>query len=152
MRRESRGMGGKNMTGPLSALLVRDHPDFFAPLKRTLWELCVETYSVETCKETEGFIAQYKPPIISTESALRDGSWLSILKIVEADDVPVIIVGGIPHARSPVSPRQMGAFDVLAPPFEHETLGCVVKSAERVGRRWRDAPARSAVASPWIST
>ena len=87
--------GGDNMSKHLLALLVHDHPEPFESLKQTLKDLSVETYSVESCKDAEDFIAQCKPQVIFTQCALPDGSWVSILNQSEAANVPldVIVVG-----------------------------------------------------------
>ena len=130
----------------LFALLVHDQPEPFESLKQALKDLSIETYSVETCKEAADLIAQCKPHIIFTESALRDGSWVSILNLAEVSDVPlnVIVVGAIPDTRFYMSVMERGAFDFVAPPFEHEPLEFVVRSAELDARRRREATALAA--------
>ncbi len=135
------------MMDHLFALLVHERPEPFNHLKRILWELCVETYSVSSCKEAQELIAQCKPHVIFAESALADGSWLSLLNIAEADGVPVnLVVGANPKTPESVSMIDRGAFDCIAPPFEHEPLSFLVKSAELDTRRRRQAAARAAAA------
>jgi DNA-binding NtrC family response regulator len=132
----------------LFALVVHGDDEPFVSLKRTLWELSIETYSVETCEEAGQLIAQCKPHVIFTGAALQDGSWLSILNMAEAVDVPlnVIVVGSTPNMRNYVSVMERGAFDFLAPPFEHEPLDFVVRSAHLDACRRREAAARIPVA------
>lgn len=136
------------MSDHVFALLVHSHHEPFESLKRTLWDLSVETFSVETCEEARELIPQCKPHVIFAENALSDGSWLSILSIAEAADVPLslIVVGTVPNTRSYLSVMERGAFDYVAPPFEHEPLEFVVRSAELGARRRREALARAAEA------
>ena len=136
------------MSDHVFALLVHSHPEPFESLKRALWDLSVETFSVETCREARELIPQCKPRVIFAENALPDGSWLSILSIAEAADVPLslIVVGAVPNTRSYLSVMERGAFDYVAPPFEHEPLEFVVRSADLGARRRREALARAAVA------
>ena len=86
------------MSENLLALLVHGHPEPFGSLKRTLRDLSVETYSVESCKETEDLVSHWMPPIIFAEEFLVDGSWVSILNIADSAAVPlsVIVVGAVP--------------------------------------------------------
>lgn len=130
------------------ALLVHDHPEPFESLKRTLRGLSIETYSVTTCKEAANLISQCKPHIIFTDDSLVDGSWKSILNIAEAADVPlnVIVVGAVPDSALYLSVMERGAFDFVAPPFEHEPLSFVVRSAALHANRRREALAHAAVA------
>ncbi len=136
------------MTDHLFALLVHEHAEPFSHLKRILWELCVETYSVSTCKEAQELITQCKPRVIFAESAMADGSWLGLLNVAEAADVPVslVVVGDRPNSRESVSVVDRGAFDCIAPPFEHERMSFLVKSADLDTRRRRQAAARAVAA------
>jgi len=85
----------------LFALLVHDQSEAFRSLKLALKDLSVETYSVGTCGEAERLISQCAPQIIFTESSVADGSWVSIVNMAEAADVPlnVIVVGTVPDMR-----------------------------------------------------
>ncbi|MGA2983931.1 MAG: response regulator [Terriglobia bacterium] len=137
------------MSEHLFALLIHDHPEPFASLKRTLRDLSVETYSVATCKEAEDLISQCQPHIVFTESSLEDGSWVNILNTAEASNVPlsVIVVGAVPDTRHYVSVMERGAFDFVAPPFEHGPLNFVIRSAALDAHRRRQALAHAVVAS-----
>jgi DNA-binding NtrC family response regulator len=130
-----------NMSDNVLALLVHGHPEPFESLTRTLRDLSVETYSVESCKETEDLISHCKPPIIFTEESLVDGSWVSILNIADSTDVPlsVIVVGAVPDMHQYLSVMERGAFDFVAPPFEHEPLNFVIRSAALNTHRRREA-------------
>jgi FixJ family two-component response regulator len=59
-------------------------------------------------------------------------------------DVPVnvIVVGNQPDTRHYLSVMERGAFDFVAPPFEHEPLSCVVRSAAQDVHRRREASAQ----------
>jgi len=131
----------------LFAVLIHDHREPFESLRRILRDLSIETYSVSTCQEAEDLISQCKPHIVFTESSMVDGSWLSILNMAEEANVPlsVIVVGALPDTRHYVSVMERGAFDFVAPPFEHESLNFVVRSAALDAHRRREASARTVV-------
>ena len=135
------------MTEHLFALLIHDHPEPFEALKRTLRDLSIETYSVASCKDAEDLITQCKPQIIFTDGSLLDGSWLSVLNMAEAADVPlsVIVVGAFPDTRLYLSVMERGAYDFVAPPFEHEPLNFVVRSAALNAHRRREASSPASV-------
>lgn len=129
------------MSENLFALLVHDHLGPFESLTRTLRDLSVETYSVESCKEAEDFVSHCRPPIIFTGKSLVDGSWVSILNIADSADVPisVIVVGAVPDMDLYLSAMERGAFDFVAPPFEHEPLNFVIRSAALDTHRRKEA-------------
>ncbi len=124
----------------LLALLVHTHREPFAALRRTLHDLSVETYSVSSCKEARDFIAQCKPQLVFAESSVADGSWLSIRNMAEEEEFPlnVIVVGHIPDTKHYISVMERGAFDFVAPPFEHEPLRFLIRSAARDTYRRRE--------------
>ncbi len=133
------------MAEHLFALLVHNRSESFESLKRTLKDLSVETYSVATCKEAAALIAQCRPHVIFTDKSLADGSWASILNIAESADVPlsVIVVAAHPDTRLYVSVMERGAFDFVVPPFEHEALSFVTRSAALHAHRCRNALAHA---------
>ena len=83
-----------------------------------------------------------EPHAIFTENAVADGSWIGILHMAEAAQAPlsVIVGGALPDTRLYLSVMERGAFDFVAPPFEHESLNFVVRSAALntnfVAKRW----------------
>ncbi len=135
------------MRGNPFVLLVHEHPEPFDSLKRVLKDMSVDVYSVRTCKEAEHLISQSKPQVVFSESALRDGSWVSLLNLSETANVPldVIVVGLLPDTKLYTSVMERGAFDFVAPPFEHEPLNFVMRSAGLDVRRRRQAEACVAV-------
>jgi DNA-binding NtrC family response regulator len=135
------------MSEHLFAVLIYDRPEPFESLRQTLRDLAVETYSVATCEEAKDLISQRKPHIIFTDSSLGDGSWISVLNMAEAAEVPlsVIVVGTVPNTRHYLSVMECGAYDFVAPPFEHEPLNFVVRSAALNAHRRREASARAVV-------
>jgi DNA-binding NtrC family response regulator len=139
-----------NMTDHLFALLVHEKSETFEQLRRVLWELSVETFSVRTCKDAQDLITQCKPCVIFTENALSDGSWLSLLNTAEAAEVPVSLIvvgkGTVPDTHAYVSVLDRGAFDYITPPFDHGPLSFLVRSADLDTRRRREATARAEVA------
>ncbi len=137
------------MSEHIFALLVHDQPEPFESLKRTLKDLSVETYSVGTCKEAEDMIAHCKPQVVFAERAVADGSWVNISKMAEAADVPlsVIVVGTYPDTRLYLSVMERGAFDFVAPPFEHEPINFVIRSAALHAHRRREASVQASLAN-----
>ena len=136
------------MSEKLFALLVHDHPEPFASLKQTLEDLSVGSYSVKTCKEAGDLISYCKPPLIFTESAVADGSWANVLNTAEEAEVPlnVIVVAAQPDPQLYMCVMERGAYDFVAPPFEHEPLNFVIRSAALNTYRRREALAHAAVA------
>jgi len=134
------------MSERLFALLIHDGREPFEDLRRTLKDLSVETFSVETCQEARELIAQCKPQLVFTENSLADGSWVSIQQMAEDADVPlsVIVVGS--DSRNYLSVMERGAFDFVAPPFEHEPLNCVVRCAAAEALRKREVSAQRSFA------
>ncbi len=137
------------MIDRLFALLVQNRPEVFEPLRMALRDLSVEAYSVATCQQAYDLIPQCKPQIIFTESFLVDGSWISIAEMAEVANVPlsVIVVGAVPDTRLYLSVMERGAFDFIAPPFEHEPLEFVIRSAALNTSRCRKAMAKAAMAN-----
>jgi FixJ family two-component response regulator len=74
--------------------------------------------------------------------------WVSILNIADSADVPlsVIVVAGHPDTRLYVSVMERGAFDFVVPPFEHEPLSFVTRSAALYTQRRRIALAHAGTA------
>ena len=136
------------MNNHIFALLVHDRTEPFEGLKRTLKDLSVETYSVGTCKEAMDLITQCKPQVIFADSMVADGSWLSIANMAEQADVPasVIVVGAVPNTKLYLSVMERGAFDFVAPPFEHEPLKFIIRSAALQSHRRRETAAQAMAA------
>ena len=136
------------MSDHLFALLIHDKSEPCESLKRTLRELSIETYSVSTFREAKELISQCKPQVVFTESSLPDGSWVSIFSMAEMAKLPlsVIVVGATPDTRFYLSVTERGAFDFVVPPFEHESLKFVVRSAAINAHRHRKASGRTLVA------
>ncbi len=137
------------MNEHLFAILVHSRSEPFESLKQMLKNLSVETYSVATCKEAESLISQCKPHMIFTESAVTDGSWVSVFNLAEAADVPlsVIVVGTFPDTKCYLSVMERGAFEFVAPPFEREPLDFVVRSAALHTRSRRNMVAQAIASS-----
>lgn len=133
------------MNEHLFALLIHAQTEPFESLRRVLRELNIETYRVETSREAHDLISQCKPHMVFTERWLMDGSWLTISDMAEAANVPVsvIVVATVPDTRLYLSVMERGAFDLVAPPFEHEPLGFVVRSAALHAHRRREALAHA---------
>ncbi len=127
------------------ALLVHDNPDCFEPLRSTLKELSVGTFSVRTCSEAARLIVQTEPCLIFTDASLPDGSWVDILNQAEAAEAPVcvVVVGTTCGGRLRTSTMRLGAFAFVAPPFALYSLGHIVHLARREVRNRREAMAHS---------
>jgi DNA-binding NtrC family response regulator len=125
----------------LFALLIHNHPEVFQSLNQTLWNLSVETYNVETCKEAEELVPQFKPHLIFADVSVWDGSWTYILNLADGGDVPlnVVVVGHVPDAQEYRSAMDRGAFDFVAPPFELALVDFVVRAAATDARNRSEA-------------
>ena len=136
------------MSNHIFALLVHNRMEPFEGLKRALKELSVETYSVRTCKEAINLMTQCRPHVVFADAALTDGSWLSIANLAEQAEAPVsvIVVGTVPNTKLYLSVMERGAFDFVAPPFEHEALNFIIKSAALNTHHRRDAAAQALAA------
>jgi DNA-binding NtrC family response regulator len=141
-------LGEAIMGNHIFALLVHDRMEPFADLKQALKELSVETYSVGTCKEAVELMTQCRPHVIFADAALADGSWLSLANMAEQADAPVsiIVVGKVPNTKLYLSVMERGAFDFVAPPFEHEPLHFIINSAALNTHHRREAAALAAAA------
>ncbi len=136
------------MTDRVFALLVHDRPETFSALKRVLGDLGVETSSVTSCQEAKHLISECKPHVVLTEDALADGSWMRIQRMAEDSNVPlnVIVVSPLADTKQYISAMERGAFDFVAPPFEHEPLKFVVRSAALDADRRRQGSLQSLMA------
>ncbi len=128
------------------ALLVHSRCEPFQSLKQSLRDLSIETYSVATCREAEELISQCKPHIVFTDASLVDGSWERILNFTDTRNVPLslIVVSAVVDTRLYLSVMERGAFDFVVPPFEHESLNFVTRSAALATQRRREALASAA--------
>ena len=133
------------MNDRLFVLLVHDDPEPFATLRQALRQMGIETFSVATCQDAKQLISQCKPHIVFTGDAVADGSWLRVLRMAEDSEVPlnVIVVGALPDMKKYISVMEGGAFDFVAPPFEHEPLEFVVRSAALDAHHRREASVRA---------
>lgn len=130
------------------ALLVYDQKGPVESLKTALKDLPVETCSVRTLDEVRRLIPQTHPHVVFTDTALPDGSWKDVINVVEKSETPVnvIVVGKNQDIEFYVTALERGAFDFVLPPFEHDALGFVVKTAGEDARHRRTDMARRAVA------
>lgn len=135
------------MKEQFSALLVYDQAHPLELLDLPLKEMAVEVRKVRTCDEAADLIKHTHPQIVFTDTHLSDGSWVDILNMATEAEVPtnVIVVGTTTDTQLYVSAIERGAFDFVVPPFEHEGLAYVVRSAEQDVRSRREALARAAV-------
>jgi DNA-binding NtrC family response regulator len=113
------------------ALLIHNEPELFGNLRRVLRELSVETYSIDSCKEAEDLILQWKPQMVFVADDLPDGAWEDVVKVVNASELPVsvIAVGAFPDVRQYLLAMEHGAFDFVTPPFEPGRLKPIVDAA-----------------------
>lgn len=136
------------MSEHIFALVVHERAEPFDLLKRALRDLAVETYSVATCKDAADLITHCRPQIIFADSAVSDGSWVSVSNLAEQAEVPasIIVVGSVPNTKLYLSVMERGAFDFIAPPFEHEPLNFVVRSAALNAHSRRERTVQAAYA------
>ena len=135
------------MAERLRALLIYERQEPFESLRRTLQDLCVDTYSAATCREAEDLIFQCRPHVIFTETSVNDGSGVRVLNRAETANlrISVIVVSAVPDTRLYLSVMEGGAFDFVAPPFEHAPLEFIVRSAALNVDRHRGALAHTAL-------
>ncbi len=136
------------MRGRVFALLIHERPHPLDLLRWTLKELGMDTYGVHTYREAKSLLSQTQPQLVFTDTSLSDGSWVDIPNMAEESDVPVnvIVVGTSFNPNLFTSVMERGAFGLVVPPFEHEGLTHVVRSAELDVRQRREAQAQAAVA------
>jgi DNA-binding NtrC family response regulator len=136
------------MSEHIFALLIHEEARIFESLRKALRDLGVNTYSVATCQDARDLITQCQPQIVFTERRVSDGTWQTILRMADAAAVPLslIVVAPHPDTRFYLSVMEEGAFDFVAPPFEHESLKFVVHSAEMRIRYQRRAVSVAATA------
>jgi FixJ family two-component response regulator len=72
---------------------------------------------------------------------------MTILNIADSAAVPlsVIVVAAVPDMHLYMSVMERGAFDFIAPPFEHEALNFVVRSAALNTHRRREVLAHAVI-------
>jgi DNA-binding NtrC family response regulator len=136
------------MNNHFYALLVHQEKSPMESLKTALKELPVDTCSVQSLDEARRLIPQTHPHVVFTDTTLPDGSWKDVIHLAEESEaaVNVIVVGGKLDIEFYISALENGAFDFVLPPFEHDSLDFVVKSAGEDARHRRHNMARLAVA------
>jgi two-component system response regulator AtoC len=134
------------MNDHLFALLLFDQSVVLESLKLALKHLSVETCSARTLEEAERLLPQTQPHLIFTDTFLPDGSWVDVINLAEkaASPLNVIVVGTTTNSKLYLSALERGAFDFVLPPFEHQALDFVVKSAGQDVRHRRQAQAVAA--------
>lgn len=117
----------------LLAVMVHTHRNPFDSLRKTLNDLGVETYSVSSCKEAQQIVSHRRPHLIFSASSVADGSWASVLAMAKEEEVPlnVIVVDQSAEMKHYISVMERGAYDFVTPPFEHEPMSFLIKSAAR---------------------
>ncbi len=120
------------MRDHLFALVVKGEPELFESLHSTLKELSILSYTVQTRLEAARLLAQTEPQLVFTATSFQDGNWLDVLGLVEKAGVTsnVIVVAARGDLKLYLSAMDRGAFDFIVPPFESESLGYVIRSAQ----------------------
>jgi DNA-binding NtrC family response regulator len=136
------------MAEHIFALLIHDGAEHFAALRKMLSGLSVETCTVSTCQEAARLISRRRPDVIFTECSMKGGAWADALNLACKDGIllNVIVVAAHADMHLYLSVMEGGAFDFAVPPFEHESLEFMVKSAaHRACRRPRQLLSHAAV-------
>ena len=121
------------MAEHLFALLIHNGAKPFEALRRMLSDLSVETALSRLARKLRDLISRRRPDVIFTERAMTEGSWESILNLAPQAGVFLSVIVVAAHVDMPfyLSVMERGAFDFVVPPFEHESLDFVVKTAAR---------------------
>ena len=100
-------------------------------LKAALSELSIPVEHV-TCLREAGTRLRSRPfRVILTEADLRDGGWKDVLRIAQQASCPahVIVTHPFADARFWAEAINLGAFDVMAQPFDRSEIHRILQSA-----------------------
>jgi len=120
------------MSEKISALLVSDEPEFFAPLKSLLQSQSLETREVPSCGEALLVLWGKQPPhLVFTGIQLPDGTWAEVISVAGKAGAAnnVIVVSRLVDVKLYVEAIERGAYDFITPPFEAWELRHIVRRA-----------------------
>jgi DNA-binding NtrC family response regulator len=112
-------------------LYVSAHRDDARKLSQMLHALPVALEHARTLKQARAKLLGNDYDVILTESAFQGGTWLDVLHLVrEAPrDVRVIVTDPHADARFWAEALNLGAYDLLAQPFEEQEVRRIMQNA-----------------------
>lgn len=92
--------------------------------------------SVRSCSEALRITAQANPTVITCERELPDGSWRDLIhRLADLQNPPpVVVLSRHADERLWAEVLNLGGYDVLAKPLEHNEVTRVLSMAFRYGR------------------
>jgi DNA-binding NtrC family response regulator len=96
--------------------------------------------------EARSKLARGRFKVVLTEAELRDGKWTDVMSFARQRDpgVQVIVTDPFADVRFWAEAINLGAYDVLAQPFEGSEVVRILASASGVGSRLAERPAAAA--------
>ena len=101
-------------------------------LRKVLHDLTVDTAMVGKPDEAARLLSQIRPDVIFTDTVWPHGSWVDVVKTSHRAKHParVVVVHPTGNIELYVTAMENGAFDFVVPPFEHEGLAHIIRSAQ----------------------
>ena len=120
------------MREEIVALLVHDQAEHMQALATTLLDQGVRVYHVRTWQAAAHELKRANPPpLVFTDTVLRDGDWTDIVLLAGSASQPVnvIVVTRVMDTKLYLEALEGGAFDFIVPPFASLDLAHVVRCA-----------------------
>jgi DNA-binding NtrC family response regulator len=116
----------------LHALIVDDDPDFLASLQSVIEAEGLTVTGASSLSEARAALAESTPALIITDLALPDGSGMDLVRDLEGDSGPdVLVVSGEATVDTAVEALRRGALDYLTKPIDHHRLHSVLAHVQR---------------------
>ena len=112
-----------------------DHERLEAIFDSSPWSLCPDSvWALQTCeslKSASGILHSGQFPLVLCEHDLRPGTWLELLEVVDLLPEPpfVIVTSRVADERLWAEALNLGAYDVLAKPFDRNEVTRVLSLA-----------------------
>lgn len=112
-------------------LVIDDDDSILVLLKKLLEDFECELFTAESGKEGIGLTEKEHPDLIITDLAMPEVTGLDVLKRAKEIDenIPVIIVTAQDAMASTITAIQLGAFDHISKPINHDHFKLLVKRA-----------------------
>jgi DNA-binding NtrC family response regulator len=120
------------MTLRIGALLVHNDNGAMRELEQILASQFLKVLRAHNCAKVTSLLAKPNPPhLIFTAPELPDGTWAEVLNSAASASAPtnVIVVVGVGEIKLYLEAMQLGAFDLISPPFSAFDIAHVVRSA-----------------------
>jgi DNA-binding NtrC family response regulator len=112
-------------------LYITGHPEDARNLSQMLRPLPLILDQADTVKQAEGRLHSQEYDVVLTEASLPDGKWLDVLHMVRdsAREPEVIVTDRHADARFWAEALNLGAYDLLAQPFEPSEVQRILSNA-----------------------